>query len=45
MKRMKIPLHKMSVQNINENMKEGYGIIAFKQFSKTGFNMLVIRKV
>jgi hypothetical protein len=45
MKRMTIPLLKMSIQNINENMKEGCGIIAFKQLLKTGFNRLVIKKV
>ena len=34
----------MSIQNINEYLKEGCGIIAFKQFPKTGFNLLVIKK-
>ena len=34
----------MSIQNINENMKEGYGIIASKQLPETWFNPLVIKK-
>lgn len=34
----------MSIQNINENMKEGCGIFASKQSPKTGFNRLVIQK-
>jgi hypothetical protein len=38
------PLPKMSIQNINEYLKEGYGIIASKQPPKTGFNRLVIKK-
>jgi len=42
---MKIPfLPKMSIQNINEYLKEGSGIIAFKQLPITGFNRLVIKK-
>jgi len=41
---MKIPLHKMSVQNINENMKEGCRIITSKQLPETLFNRLVIKK-
>ena len=36
--RMKNPLPKMSIQNINEYLKEGCGIIASKQLPKTGFN-------
>jgi integrase len=38
------PLPKMSIQNINEYLKEGCGIIASKQLPKTGFNRLVIKK-
>jgi len=38
------PLPKMSIQNINEYLKEGCGIIASKQPPKTGFNRLVIKK-
>jgi hypothetical protein len=38
------PLHKMSIQNINEYLKEGCGIIASKQLPITGFNRLVIKK-
>ena len=38
------PLPKMSIQNINEYLKEGCKIIASKQISKTGFNRLVIKK-
>jgi hypothetical protein len=34
----------MSIQNINEYLKEGCGIIASKQPPKTGFNRLVIKK-
>jgi hypothetical protein len=34
----------MSIQNINEYLKEGCGIIASKQLPKTGFNRLVIKK-
>lgn len=41
---MKTPLPKMSIQNINEYLKEGCGIIASKQPPKTGFNRLVIKK-
>ena len=41
---MKIPLHKMSIQNINKYLKVGCGIIASKQLPKTGFNRLVIKK-
>ena len=44
MKRMKIPLHKMTIQNINDKMKEGCGIIASKQPPKSGFIRLVIKK-
>jgi hypothetical protein len=29
------PIPKMSIQNINENMKEGCGIIASKQLPET----------
>jgi integrase len=38
------PLPKMSIQNINEYLKEACGIIASKQLPKTGFNRLVIKK-
>lgn len=38
------PLPKMSIQNINEYLKEGCKIIASKQPPKTGFNRLVIKK-
>ncbi|MHC1705694.1 MAG: tyrosine-type recombinase/integrase [Tenuifilaceae bacterium] len=38
------PLSKMSIQNINEYLKEGCKNIASKQTSKTGFNRLVIKK-
>ena len=38
------PLPKMSIQNINEYLKEGCKIIASKQNPKTGFNRLVIKK-
>jgi hypothetical protein len=34
----------MSIQNINEYLKEGCGIIASIQPPKTGFNRLVIKK-
>jgi hypothetical protein len=34
----------MSIQNINEYLKEGCGIIASKQLPETGFNPLVIKK-
>jgi len=33
----------MSIQNINEYLKEGCGIIASKQLPETGFNPLVIK--
>jgi len=41
---MKIPLHKMPIQNINEYLREVCVIIASKQLPETGFIRLVIKK-